>query len=93
MRVEAHGGEQIASPPETPEFASIRTGVQSLLCVLGRKRGERWLRRWVYLLESENSITPIRKASRTDGEGSAAALAWLRHAMPSMIAALPPDTD
>jgi hypothetical protein len=63
--------------------------------VLGRRKAERFLREWVRIASTEESIRtlfPTRPASERQAQALAQleALAWLRQVLPAMIATLPP---
>lgn len=83
-------------PPPEVSLVLIRTGAEAIIRALGRKRGERFLREWLAILATEDSVSqilPIRPpADRADVMmARRGAVAWLRQVAPTLIAAMSGD--
>lgn len=83
-------------PAPSAALTIVRTGAQALCVALGRRKAEKFLREWARIASSEESIRmlfPTRSASEREAvrEAQLQALAWLRQALPSLIASLPPE--
>jgi hypothetical protein len=92
--------KSLAETPELPapsaELVLLRTGAQAVIRTLGRKKGEKFLREWTALLADEDSVSllfPARGASERASVYVAQrqALAWMRQAMPTLLATIPPE--
>jgi hypothetical protein len=81
-------------PPVHVSLVLIRTGAQAVIKAMGRKRGERFLREWMELLATEESVAmllPIRapKDRAAQERTRREAVAWLRQIAPTLIGSLP----
>jgi hypothetical protein len=83
-------------PKATAELVLIRTQTQALTKVLGRKKSEKFMREWVALLATEETVRlllPIRSPQdrETVSKVQREACAWVRQVLPTLIASLPPE--
>lgn len=82
-------------PEPDAALTIVRTGVQALCVALGRRKAEKFLREWVRIASTEDSIRllfPTRPPGEREAQARAQreALAWLRQVLPAMIGSLPP---
>lgn len=92
----AHASQNEELPEVSASLVLIRTGAEAVIRALGRKRGEKFLREWMNLLATEESVAlllPIRPTANRAEQSKAGreASAWLRAAAPTLIASLPPE--
>lgn len=82
-------------PPPAAYWAALRILAQAHVRAMPRRRGERFLKELAALVETEESIRllyPTRPPSERQAQHMAQdeAAAWLRQALPMLIASLPP---
>lgn len=93
MRATTPVAEVPAKPPDTPALLLLRTGAQSLVKVLGRRKAERFLSAWVEALAREDAVLSLHPKRQThereaERQNREQALAWLRASIPAFIAAI-----
>jgi hypothetical protein len=88
--------EERRAPISEPCAYLISTGAQALCRVLGRRKGDRFLREWAAIVAADQAaetMIPGRSASDHFEEVEARRIgaAWLRDALPHLFTSLPPE--